>query len=90
MTSISSLSLSQAGPPGAESQSRVILETTDGYKVDWQALWTFHEARSKSRALSTAKRAWHASQARQVATRHGVGPDHPWTWSDHCLRAKPL
>jgi hypothetical protein len=65
-------------------KTEFIIESTEGYHVDWKALAAFHAARSRDPDCSEYRRRWHASQVRVIAARHRLDPIQPYSWAKHC------
>ncbi len=73
--------------PPAQTDSPIFVETTDGYRVDWERLVRFHVNASKDASRPAVRRAWHAKQARLIRSRHTFVETNCWSWAAHCQQA---
>lgn len=79
-----SLRLPASRPEPTVQESKFIIESTEGYRVDWKALAAFHTARSRDPQCSEYRRRWHAAQVRVIKARHRLEASEVYSWSAHC------
>jgi hypothetical protein len=69
-------------------QTHVIIKSTDGYAVDWTALFEFHRQRSRDASVPLSRRRWHSYQAKLVAEGHLRPKSLGFNWMSFCAASR--